>query len=90
MEVKMDLMKMNYVEEIVKLIQQTEATKLRKLLENYHENDLADSLEYLSYEDRLKLYEALDNEQIAEIFAYLEDASFYFKEMELEKAAHII
>lgn len=86
----MDLMKMNYVEEIVKLIQQTEATKLRKLLENYHENDLADSLEYLSYEDRLKLYEALDNEQIAEIFAYLEDASSYFKEMELEKAAHII
>ena len=86
----MDLMKINYVEEIVKLIQQTEATKLRKLLENYHENDLADSLEYLSYEDRLKLYEALDNEQIAEIFAYLEDASFYFKEMELEKAAHII
>lgn len=86
----MDLMRLNYADEIVKLIQEESADALLERLENYHENDIAGALEKLTREDRLKLYKALGVERISEIFAYLEDAAPYFKEMEIKKAAQII
>ncbi len=87
----MELKQINYVEEIVKLIHETQnAEPLLEALENYHENDIAEALEFLSKEERIALYNALGTERVSEIFAYLEDATPYFEEIELEKAAEII
>lgn len=80
-----------YVEEIVKLIHGTQnGEQLLEGLENYHENDIAEALEFLSKEERIALYSVMGIERVSEIFAYLEDATLYFEEIELEKAAEII
>ncbi len=87
----MDFKQNNYVEEIVNLVHDTkEIERLLELLEDYHENDIADALELLSEEERGALYDAWGPERTSEILAYLEDAAPIFEEMELETAAEII
>lgn len=81
----------SYVEEIVALIHETHAKEqLLEIYEQYHESDIAEALEFLSKEERTSLYSALGNERCSEIFAFLEDMTPYFEEMELETAAEII
>lgn len=81
----------NYVDEIVTLIHETNEIELvLETLEQYHENDIAEALEYLSKEERIALYGALGTEKVSEIFAYLEDATLFFEELELETVAEII
>ncbi|MBQ3515541.1 MAG: magnesium transporter [Lachnospiraceae bacterium] len=81
----------NYVDEIVTLIHETKDIEIvLEMLEQYHENDIAEALEYLSKEERIVLYGAWGTERASEIFAYLEDATPFFEEMELETAAEII
>ena len=60
------------------------------MLEEYHENDIAEALEFLTKEERKALYDAWGIERVSEIFAYLEDATIYFEELGLETAAEII
>lgn len=80
-----------YVSEIVELIREIRDTEvLSEVLENYHENDIAEALEFLSREERIGLYNALGMEYVSEIFAYLEDATPYFEEMGMERAVEII
>ena len=81
----MDFKQTNYVEEIVNWIHETkEIEKLLELLEEYHENDIAEALEVLTKEERVALYSAWGTERTSEILAYLEDAAPYFEELELE------
>lgn len=81
----------NYVDEIVKLIQSARNPGIfLEIYDTYHDNDIAEALEFLSKEERTALYNALGTERISEIFAYLEDAAPYFEEVELETAAEII
>ncbi len=87
----MDIKKLNYIEEIVRLIRETEgAVPLSEVLDNYHDNDIAEALEFLTPEERFRLYDALESEQISDIFSYLEEAAPYFEEMGLEDAVEII
>lgn len=87
----MEVKQKNYVNEIVELIREIQsADVLLEVLENYHENDIAEALEFLTSEERDFLYDALGAERVSEIFAYLEDAAPYFEELELEEAAEII
>lgn len=87
----MDFKQTNYVEEIVDIIHETKnIEKLLEHLEEYHENDIADALEFLTKEERVALYTAWGPERTSEILAYLEDAAPYFEEVGLEKAAEII
>lgn len=87
----MDFKQNDYISEIVALIHERSDTQnLLEALESYHENDIAEALELLSKEERIALYNALGIERVSEIFAYLEDASSYFEEIELEKVAEII
>lgn len=87
----MEAKQRGYVSEIVKLVQEVRDTEvLAEVLENYHENDIAEALEVLSREERIGLYSVLGIEYISEIFAYLEDATPYFDEMGLERAVEII
>lgn len=80
----------NYIEEIVNLIKTKEENELIILLEEYHENDIANALEFLTIQERSKLYNIFDIEKISEIFAYLDDASTYFEEVGLITTAEII
>ena len=59
-------------------------------LQDYHENDIADTLPLLTRDERLHLYRILGEERAAEVFAYLEEPEEYVKELDIEKAADII
>lgn len=81
----------NYVEEIVRLIKSTQDSGIfLEIYETYHDNDIAEALEFLTSDERVSLYNALGAERTSEIFAYLEDATPYFEELKLEDAAEII
>ena len=87
----MDYMQKDYISEIVELVHTRKSTtSLLEALESYHENDIAEALEFLTKEERIALYSALGIERVSEVFAYLEDATEYFEEIELKKAAEII
>ena len=82
----------NYTQEIFDLIRKTKNSKLlAQTLTNYHDNDIADALTYLSPEERKRLYKAIGVEATSRIFAYLdEDVDKYFAELENENAADIL
>lgn len=82
----------NYTQEIFDLIRKTKNSKLlAQTLTNYHDNDIADALTYLSPDERKRLYKAIGIEATSRIFAYLdEDVDKYFAELEAEKAANIL
>lgn len=64
--------------------------ELKDKLSDYHESDIASVLPSLTKEERLKLYKLLGNEQVSEIFAYLDDVEDFIAELSAEKAADII
>ncbi len=81
----------DFTEELVEIIQSKQSMKkIREDLEHYHENDIAEALERLTKEERLKLYKILGDEKVSEIFAYLDDVEDYISELSSEKAADII
>ncbi len=82
----------NYTQEIFDIIRKTKNSRLlAQTLTNYHDNDIADALTYLSPEERKHLYKAIGTEATSRIFAYLdEDVEKYFAELEDEKAADIL
>ena len=82
----------NYTQEIFDLIRKTKNSKLlAQTLTNYHDNDIADALTYLSPDERKRLYKAIGIEATGRIFAYLdEDVDKYIAELENEKAADIL
>lgn len=84
-------MRSDYPEEIVSLIREkTTNTELLEKLEKYHENDIAEALELLTPQERQNLYGILGPDRVSEIFAYLDDAGSYLKELEPERAAAIV
>lgn len=80
-----------FVADIVALIRSgLPESELRDKLEDYHENDIAESLEQLSREERLKLYDILGDEWCSEIFAYVDEPELYVEELGTKKSAAII
>ena len=59
-------------------------------LSDYHDNDIADALTKLTPDERRELYPLIGVERVAEIFAYLDDAEPYLKELPIESAAKIV
>lgn len=81
----------NYVEELIALIRSgVSDEKLIERLEDFHENDIAGAFEQLSETERKYLYSILDAEKISKIFAYIEDADEYLKELDIQNIAEII
>ena len=79
------------VEEIVAVIRSgAEKKQLLQRLDDYHANDIAQSLSYLSQTERLSLYAVLGVEWVSEILAYVEDSEPYARELGTEKLAAII
>ena len=80
-----------YVEELIRIIRSNlSKEELADRLSDYHDNDIAESLESLAEQERKKLYAALGMERMAEIFAYVDDAEPYLKELSLESVARLV
>lgn len=62
----------------------------REKLDDYHESDIANVVENLTKEERLKLYKLLGDEKTAELFSYLENVDDFIEEIGYGKAADII
>ncbi len=79
------------IEEIVAVIRSNlDKEKLVEKLDDYHANDIAQSLEYLTKEERLSLYDILGVEWVSEILSYVEEPEQYINELGIEKLADII
>lgn len=64
--------------------------KKRKELDNYHSSDIADVLQTLSKEERLKFYSVIDIKKTADIFSFYDDVEEYIAELEPEFAADVL
>lgn len=81
----------DYTEEILAVIRSSAtAEEVGEKLEDYHDNDIADAFQFLSPEERERLYEILGPEAVSAIFAYLDDVDTYIDELESDEAADII
>ena len=83
-------MQKKYFNEILEIIKGANPNVIKEKLENYHASDIADVLEQLGKEDRLKVYSILGVELTAEIFSFYDDVNFYVEEMGPEKSAHVL
>lgn len=90
-EIAQDFVKRDYVNEIVDLLSgDLPPSELKEQLSNYHESDVAEVIPSLTKEERLKLYKILGNEEVSEIFAYLDDVEDFIEELSSSAAADII
>ena len=81
----------NYVPEVVDIIRSgLPENELVDRISDYHDNDIADALTKLDKEERVKVYYAMGAERMAEIFAYLDDAEDYLRELPMESVARVI
>lgn len=80
-----------YVEEIIDIIRSGLSNEeIKEKLDDYHDNDIAQSLELLNKSERLHLYNILGSEWMSEIISYVEDPDDYIKELGIYKLAEII
>ncbi|MEG0962240.1 MAG: magnesium transporter [Lachnospiraceae bacterium] len=81
----------DYEKELEAIIKSNASNEIiKKKLEDYHENDIADVLEDLTLTERKRLYRILGKETVSEVFTYLEDVKRYIEELDSELAADII
>ena len=79
------------LQEIIKIIKETTNLKmLHDLLYSYHKNDIARCFEYLMDEELEKVYQTFDEQELSEIFTYLDDVKEYIEDLETETAADLI
>ena len=64
--------------------------ELIERLQDYHENDIAQSLELLDKEERLSLYHVLGAEWMSDILSFIDEPEEYIKEMGIEQLAAVI
>ena len=80
-----------YVDELIRIIRSNlPKEELLDKLSDYHDNDIAEALDSLTASERKRLYSVLGVQRISQIFAYLDDAEPYFKEISLENAAKVV
>lgn len=81
----------DYTEDILGIIRSgLSAEQISESLEDYHDNDIAQAFEFLTKEERDKLYDILGTEAVSDIFPYLDDVDTYIEELENDEAADII
>ena len=69
------------LERIIQIVEKSESSQLSDLLSDYHDFDIARALPDLTKELRLKLFSSLNDEQLSDIFSYLENPADYIEEM---------
>ena len=81
----------DYRAEILELIQtETDEDALKEQLEEYHENDIASTMDELTSEERDRVLDAIGNEAMSEIVPFMEEAVEYLSELDADEAADII
>lgn len=81
----------DYEHELIALIKSNLSPKaLKERLSDYHDNDIADILELLGSDERMKLYRILDAQELADILEYAEEPSVYLKELPLRKCIDVL
>lgn len=63
---------------------------VREQIQEYHDNDIASAFEELTPRERKAFYQLFSDEEISEIFAYVDNIEAYIGEIDKEKAADII
>ena len=66
------------------------AQEIKERLEDFHANDIASVFGELDPTDRKKLYHLFSDDDISDIFSYLDNVEEYIAELDAEKAAEII
>ena len=80
-----------FAKEIVEIIKRSPSiADMREQLQDYHNNDIAQSLELLNRAERNLLYSALDAKWLADIISYIDDPAEYIEEIGIDKLAEII
>lgn len=80
-----------FAKEIVDIIKRSPSMDdMRERLRDYHNNDIAQSLELLNRAERNLLYSALDAKWLADIISYIDDPAEYIEEIGIDKLAEII
>lgn len=80
-----------FVEKIVSIVRTAQSlNEMRMQLDDYHDKDIAQSLEFLSKTERNQLYQALDAEWLARIISYIDDPAEYVEELGVDKLAEVI
>ena len=85
--------KLDYEQKIVSIIRSSMSPKvIKNTLENYHENDIANSLEWMNPSERKRLYRILDVETVSDILECLDvtDAVAYLEEMDIKKKVDVV
>ncbi len=80
-----------FVEKIVNIVRTAQSlNEMRMQLDDYHDKDIAQSLEFLSQAERNRLYHALDAEWLARIISYIDNPAEYVEELGVDKLAEVI
>lgn len=80
-----------FVDEIIAIIRSGESDQVvAEKLSDYHENDIAQSLEELSKEERLHLYDVLGAEWFSEVLTFIDEPEIYIEELGVDKLAAVI
>lgn len=90
-ELKNSLPGRDFEQEIASLIKSGyDSEKLKELLADYHDNDIARALPLLTAKERRILYVALGDERLSDVFSYLDDPEPFIGEISDAKAADIV
>lgn len=85
------LPKRDFKSEIIDIIRSNMgADEIREAFQDYHDSDIADALEELTPEEREYIYDIIGDEEISDVFAYLDNVEEYIEELDAEQAADII
>lgn len=89
----MDIMnkKPDYKQSIMTIIRSSISPRqMKDQLQDYHENDIAETLPLLTPQERKKLYQLLPPQELSEILEYTDELAIYLAELNAKKAAAIL
>ena len=73
LEKNANLNSVTFIEQIIEIIENNDKSAIGELLSDFHDYDVAKTLPFLTANQRKKLYGALNDEQLSDIFSYLEN-----------------
>ncbi len=83
--------KRDFKQEILSILRSKESAPIiKEKIQDYHDNDIASALEEMSKEERRRFYQIFSDEEISDIFTYLDNVEDFIEELDAEKAADII